>query len=1771
MYRFFISAPNVFHVGVKEKMFVQMGGSLLNRPVNLYLEDGNSGLLMSEKVPVPMCTMEGQVQTVELMINWEVMSKQVFKSNLPYLLLVAEYNGERKVTRVLVSKHRGYIFIQTDQPIYNPTQKVRYRIFTLDHTLRPCEEHFQLSVFNAAGNRIMKSLITAAGGVHSGTFNIPDVSEMGTWKIVAHYEDDETNAATREFKVQKFVLPSFEVAIRMEQNYLLLNAEQLKFTISALYSYGEKVKGAYYCHFGVVTQGSAAGPKLRERIKELELTGSIQDGEAKVTLQTAELEKHLQKHVNKTLTDLEQSGAQLIIAVFVTNIQSGELQEAEVSLPITSGRYTIDLSRTRSYFIPGVPLDVVVFLRLPDGSPAAGVPVEINIPNSQEKSKTASTNQEGAVSSVFNFPTVNEIAVEVSVDGQQQSKVISRSSSTSNCYLYLGVTNRMYSVGESLSVSYLTIDSVPQDGFLYYMVFSRGILVKQGSLVSGIASKHQLEITSAMAPSFRLIGYYYNQHGQIIADSVWVDVKAECQRKIKVSSRTNRYRPGKQVQLELDVDGQKAKVALLAVDKAIYALHAHNKLTAKQVFSSMQSYDLGCSYGGGSDSASTLNDAGLSFLSLTQSEASVIRKGFGCDSHSARQRRSLDLENELRLMKSNYSSEDVQKCCTRGFSLIPMRRTCEERAKRVSQVGADQVCAEAFLECCRQGEKLRERIRQDTAREGFGRTETALDIEQFFFDTTTQHIRRYFPPSFEFKVIDVNDKKSHMLSLPDSITTWEIQAISLSAAHGLCVAEPYEFRAFKKVFVSLRLPYSVKIYEQISIVAVIYNYKEEGPAQLAVHMEQTEGLCSPGSATSTAYVNITVEPRSSRIVTFSAVPMVTGEIPIKIRLYDIENEDGIDAVEKKLNVWTEGIEKRVEETHVVKLNGKRESFTIDGTLPDDTVPDSVSNIFIRMEGEGFGESKAQTLLSPEGVASLLRLPYGCAEQTMTRLAPTALALRYLDMKQLWFELPAGTRDKALRSTEEGYMRILTYRKPDGSYGAWLTWPSSTWLTGLVVKVLSLVAERQSLITGQLGRKTIVVSYEEIKLSAGYLLSVQNGDGSFTDPKPVIHRDMQGGIRGKEEQVSMTAFITVALHRSLKFLDENERKDAEASILRSTKYLLSHLQELESPYAVAITAYCLSVCLQDNLNALTAWEKLKSLSTEGTSHHMDGSCRVWIVNDDKLRHGEEVGAFTVETTAYALLTAVALGQFTWADSAACWLNSQENYGGGFRSTQDTIVTLEALSEYDLRKQSTTFREVGAEFTVPGRTDFKLLTLKNNKEKVETELKKLVGNNITVMLSGEGSAKLKVVKAYHLLEPKDKCEQLSIKVSVEGKVEYTAKVMENYEYYGGDYSNDEVREEQVPQSAIEWFDARTRSRRDADQGPDSKNLVTYKVCVSHSLSRNLTGMAIADITLLSGFEVESEDLEQLKLAPEQYISHFEGSYGRVLIYFSQLMEEEECIEFDAIQRAPVGLLQPAAASFYDYYEPKRKCTVFYSAPHRSKLVSKLCSGDVCQCAERPCHKEKSVFGAVKIKQDDRLQHACFSPTVDYGYIVKVLRVSVKSNFELYTTNVTDVLRANGDMHVQNDAVRVFAKRLQCKGQLETGKRYLIMGKDGATTDSRGEMQYLLESSTWVEQVPAVGKCTRVSYKTGCKWFRDFVSDYKVDGLKDLREVSVLKTAPVTTPSFLNICKPFSKGQDRVSGLRVVSDAARRVRRSCSWRLPPDGGTDGMGPPTQDSTLE
>ncbi|KAK9960652.1 hypothetical protein ABG768_008497 [Culter alburnus] len=1690
--RFLITAPSVFHVGVKEPIWIQVGEALLNKPVSCQLET---------EMRIPMSARE--TITISIKGAFEAMKLEIFAdevSNLksingepPYLNLACEVDGQKWQTRVLVSKHSGYIFIQTDQPIYNPTQKVWFRIFTLDHSMRPKSEIVYVSMYNADGNKIKKSTYKVTDGILSKVYHIPDVSKPGVWKITAHYKGDEKNPAVREFKVQKFVLPSFGVSIHSEKAFLLVNAETFTFTIQASYTYGKSIDGGFHCRFGMKKDESENNAGEIEFIRGLEKTGSVKRGHAEITVKISDI---IQK-LNSTLEDLAVTRAQFYIAVTVTDILSGEVQESAAFLPIVLSPYNVDLSRTRLFYTPGFPFQTVVTVRHPNGSPAEGIQVKLDVSSTEEKSTSIKTNEEGIAFYTFNMKgTPSSISVQATVDGFKSTKEVRPVKSTKNSFLYLSVTNKVLSPEESLDVTF-HVKGNPVDGQIYYMIVSRGILRKASSVASGSVIKISIQISPEMIPSFRVITFYYDTDGDIIADSVWVDVKDRCEGKLEINLNGNHnYEPEDTAELDIDVGTQNAKVALLVVDKAIYALGSQNKLTPKQVFRSMQSYDLGCSYGGGENTAAVFNDAGLAFISHSTTIRSMMRKGFSCESGFRRNKRSIDIQTEMAGKEAAFKKAELQKCCRHGFTLIPMKFTCEDRAKRVSKTESKE-CVDAFRECCEFATKLRDKKRKEDLMKGHGRTADSNEVEEFF-DSETQTIRRYFPPSFEFKQMDVKGKVRHTIHLPHSITTWEIQALSVSPSHGFCVAEPVDLLVFKPVFISLRLPYSVKRFEQLSIVVVIFNYGTM-ERKLVVQMKQVDGLCSPGSASSSSTVRISLEEKSSQTVTFPAVPMVIGQIPITIAIYeddDDEEKTKVDSIQKMLLVENEGVEIREEKTYFINLNGRSDRrFFIEGFFPNNTVPETDVNLFVKLEEEAFAQSTAVPLLSPSKVENLIRAPKGCGEQTMIFMSPTALSIRYLDKSQRWLELEAGSRDKALDFIEQAYERILTFKKPDGSYGAWLKHPTSTWLTALVVKVLSIVADRQIETLEQQGTTERLISQEDIRQAVTYLIKTQSSDGSFTDANPVYHREMQGGIGGVEQDASLTAFITIALKHSLPFLDR-EKTNVENSISRATNFLLKRVDDLKRPYALAITAYCLSTCLSDRTQALSAWSKLKSFAKPA------GECLVW-QDDDNMRLVNEVKsnrvppgmALTVETTAYALLTALAQNDLITAHAAACFLSSQENYEGGFKSTQDTIMALEALSEYALRIPDTPITIVSAQFTVPGRSEMEKLHLDKHEKKVETELKRLVGRGIDVSLSGEGKVKMKVAKAYYALKEDSNCADLSINVNVRGKVEYTTEVQQIYNYYG-DYELAEERneEEDLPQSGIEWFDARSRQRRDTTQ--NTQNDVVYTVCVSHTPGRNLSGMAIADITLLSGFDAINTDLEKLKDLVDRYISHYELTRGRVLLYFNEIDEGEACIAFGAKQSVPIELVQPAPATFYDYYEPDRRCSVLYSAPKRSNMVSVLCSDDVCQCAERGCFTEKKTI-EMNITKKGRFDYACYHTNIDYALEVIVNSVTEESNFMLYSTSVNVVLRNTGDLDVSPDSTRVFVKRKHCKGELKKGNTYLIMGNDGPTKDSNGNMQYLLDSKTWVEQKLSPSTCKASVNRIYCKGLKDFVKEYQVDG--------------------------------------------------------------------------
>ncbi|KAK1138744.1 complement C4 [Acipenser oxyrinchus oxyrinchus] len=194
-----------------------------------------------------------------------------------------------------------------------------------------------------------------------------------------------------------------------------------------------------------------------------------------------------------------------------------------------------------------------------------------------------------------------------------------------------------------------------------------------------------------------------------------------------------------------------------------------------------------------------------------------------------------------------------------------------------------------------QGEELRKKQRNQQQLKGVARS--TFEEEEDFLDESYSSPRQFFPRSWMWDIVDTTRGKVFYKPIPDSITTWEIQAISFSPTKGFCVADPSTVTAFKEVFVSLP-PYSVKRFEQLEVRAVIYNYMNE-MREMSVHLRAEEGLCALLQAP------LAAPPCDGACPLLTAGVLLcgsheAGEIPVSVRLFDKESSMGVDSVIKLL-------------------------------------------------------------------------------------------------------------------------------------------------------------------------------------------------------------------------------------------------------------------------------------------------------------------------------------------------------------------------------------------------------------------------------------------------------------------------------------------------------------------------------------------------------------------------------------------------------------------------------------------------------------------------------------------------------------------------------------------------------------------------------------------------------------------------------------------------------------------------------------------------------
>ncbi|KAM9323882.1 complement C4-B-like [Gastrophryne carolinensis] len=1578
--KFLIIAPRVLHLGVQEQVWVQMEWDT-NQPradikVDLYLRNQRNMQSCSKGYTVTLTNANNFISKVNVELTSSMAStcQHQEQKALRYVQLVAKstvLGKDLKVVSIPVTYKRGYIFIQTDKSVYTPKEKVQFRMFALDHQMKPVKDTIISTVTNAEGLRVKKNQKTTEGSVVSDSLNIPDISTPGTWRISAYFPTAPESNFTAEFEVKKYVLPNYEVKIIPELPYFLITKKDFTIKVEARYVYGESVDGVAYVRVGIIDQQGT-----KTLLQGLEQQVKMEDGAGTVRIKMDDIKKK----INQALENL--AGSTFYIAASVMEKASGNLEEKEITtVKFVASPYNLDLSKTKRFFNPGTPAKIVAEVTLSDGSPAWGI--SVTLLGSNNPAVSLNTNKDGMVVLPVNTNKGDRsLDFKVRVVGDdgrlEETLTLTPYTSASNSFLNMDIPIQVLNPRETLKVEFKVVSpNVGSVKAIYYMILNKGQILSLKSVTNSELTAVDIPVDYRMIPSFRIIAYYYLGN-EIVANSAWVDVTDVCEGKLEIRTNVADYtQPGSSI--KLTVEGpDKMTVYLSAVDTAVYLVNSKNKLTPSKVFKTMNEYDLGCSPGGGRDSKAVFMDAGVAYVSSAS-----------FSDHRA----------------NRFASEHLRKCCTNGMTLLPPRmdRDCAKRARRVENGD----CRNAFLDCCKYAEDLRKQIALERRKQHtIGRTQEDQEEEDFTDENDVQ-VRSKFAETWLWSKKRSPDatwrctgtswcypfmNKAHNLycciccsailndAVPDSITTWEIQGVGISPENGFCVAQPVNLRVFKEFHIYLKVPYSVKRFEQIELRPVLHNYHDID-VKVKVFVDQSEGICSPRTSDGgVVQRDVTVGKNSALAIPFSVVPIGKDIVTVTVKAL---GQFGIsDAVQKFLRIEKEGVEVIEEKTYVVDgTDPKRNEITISEDLPPNIIPDGDFRSSVKIVLDSSIDT-INTTLSPDGVSKLIRVPYGCAEQTMISTAPGVYAMRYLDHTNKWIMLPPDRKDQGLTNMQNGYSRILNYRKLDGSYGAWLHRTSSTWLTAFVLKVMSLC------------RKYIDVDVQEIRRSAHYLISKQTSTGAFQETLQVIHTDMMGGVTGHGSEVSLTAYVLIALYHSQDSLAEDDNT-VKGGMSKAIDYLRKALDTVSDPYPLAISAYALNLASRDSVLKDRAYFMMKSTAQE-------------VPGKSELYFGPEGTALAVETTSYALLVALLRNDLDSARKMYTWLSEQKNYGSGFKSTQDTVMALEALSEYWIKTFKDEPNELQVEINSLERSQTQRVILRN-EDSVQEELRSM-GTKFKVKVHGKGNGILTVLKRYNILKVDNSdCSQLGLEVKVyvedkvipNPKIDFSQKsvfefsILPNLEklidglsaylsqrsgrrsflsqnvptsgfrkmsedpgsslqwksdyndYYDNlDDGEDEASDE--PLSSIHWHDLRMRARREVSQPKEKQVIVTYEACLWRK-ANGASGMVIVDITMLSGFEANKHNLNKLKEDSERYISHYEIHGGRVLLYLDQVSRERYCVTFEALQMVKIAPLQPASAILYDFYEPDNQCRVFYNVPSRTSFISTLCSGNVCQCAE------------------------------------------------------------------------------------------------------------------------------------------------------------------------------------------------------------------------------
>jgi uncharacterized protein YfaS (alpha-2-macroglobulin family) len=579
-------------------------------------------------------------------------------------------------------------------------------------------------------------------------------------------------------------------------------------------------------------------------------------------------------------------------------------------------------------------------------------------------------------------------------------------------------------------------------------------------------------------------------------------------------------------------------------------------------------------------------------------------------------------------------------------------------------------------------------------------------------------VRSYFPEALYINPEIITDKDglaNIVIPLADSITTLRM-AMMASTAHGALGSGTSSIKVFQDFFVDLDLPVILTQGDRVSIPVAVYNYSgAAGDVNLQLQADDWFSLVDD-----VAEKNVTVESARVGGSQFTLEAKRIGKFKLTMGARMKGGANRADIVVREIEVIPNGREQSVVSNGRLETTAQHEV-----AFPAESIPEA-SKIFVRL----YPGPLSQVI---EGMDSLLRMPYGCFEQTSSSTYPNVLALDYMKRTK---KLTPEVHAKAEGFIANGYQRLLTFEVPSGGFSWFGNAPANKILTAYGLMEFSDMS------------KVHDVDPKLIARTQQWLAGQQQPDGSWKPDTSFINEGATN--RYNKDVLRITAYLAWAL--------ENTGYQGPA-VEKARQFIESHMSEKADAYTLAVLANFAADYAKDRDLTRQAMQLLLDARTEKDE-------QAWW-------SAEETGVYATGTSASVETTGLAAqallkwgGASGTARKAMTYIAAKKDASGAWGTTQATIMALRALllaSEKGAADVRGTL-----EVVLNGKTAERLVLTPENNDLLHQFVFKDVdtkgGNTVEIRFVGKGGLAYQVVGQYFLpWDKKPENEALSIEVA------------------------------------------------------------------------------------------------------------------------------------------------------------------------------------------------------------------------------------------------------------------------------------------------------------------------------------------------------------------------------------------------------------------------